>query len=77
MTDTDYDYILDGIERHEKIILKGMRVLIATRNSTDDNNHSAILNVVFHYRIIKYHYINIIWIFICFSVFSLFLGSDL
>ena len=48
-----------------------MRVLIVTRNSTDGNNHNEILYVVFHYIIIKYKHVNIIWIFIFFSVFSL------
>ena len=48
-----------------------MWVLIVTRNSNDDNNHNAISNVVFHYIIIKYQYVNIIWISICFFVFSL------
>ena len=48
MTDADYDYILDEIERHEKLSLNGMWVLIVTRNSTDDDNHNAILHVVFH-----------------------------
>ena len=40
MTDADYDYILDEIERLEKLSLKGMWVLIATINGTDDNNHN-------------------------------------
>ena len=53
MTDADYDYILDEIERCEKLSLKGMWVLILTRNITDDKNHNAILYVVFHYIIIK------------------------
>ena len=75
MTDDDYDYILDEIERREKTSFNGMRVLIVTRNSTDDKNHYAVLYAVFHYRIIKYQYVNIIWIFICLSVFSLLLDS--
>ena len=75
MTDADYVYILDEIECCEKIGLKGMGVLIVTRNSIDDNNHNAILYVVLHYRIIKYQYVNTIWIFICFSVFCLLLDS--
>ena len=66
MTDADYDYILDEIERSENLILNGMRVLIVTRNITDDNNPNAILYVVFHYIIIKYQYVNIIWILIFF-----------
>ena len=67
MTDADYDYVLDEIERCEKLSLKGMLVAIVTSNSTDDNNYNAILYVFFHYIIIKYQYVNIIWIFICFS----------
>ena len=59
----------------KKLSLNGMWVLIVTRNSTDDNNHNAILNIVFDYRIIKYQYVNIIWILIYFSVFSLLLNS--
>ena len=38
----------------------------SARNSTDDNNRNAILYVFFHCRIIKYQYVNIIWIFIFF-----------
>ena len=75
MTDADSDYILDEIECREKLSLNRMRVLILARNSTYDNNHNAILYVVFHYRVIKYQYVNIIWIFIFFSVFSLLLDS--
>ena len=71
MTDADYDYILNEINSLEKLILDRIWVLIVTRNNTDDKNHKAILNVVFHYRTIKYQYVNIIWIFICFPVFSL------
>ena len=67
MTDSDCDYILDEIERREKLSLKGMWVAIVTRNGTDDNNYNAILYVVFHSIIIKCQYVNIIWIFICFS----------
>ena len=74
-SDTDYDYILDNIDRHEKLILKGMRVAIVKRDSSDDNNNNEILYVVFQYRIIKYRYVNILLIFIFFSVFSLLLGS--
>ena len=47
MTDADYDYILDEIERREELSLKGMWVAIGTDNSTDDNNHNTILYVVF------------------------------
>ena len=68
MTHADYDYILNEIECREKLSLKGMLVLILTSNSTDDNNHNAILCVVFHYIIIIYQYVNIIWIFIFFCV---------
>ena len=71
MTDTDYEYILDEIERREILSLNRMLVLIVTRNIADDNNHNAILYVVFQYRIIKYQYVNIIWIFKLFSMFSI------
>ena len=71
MNDADCDYILDDIERRKKLSLKGMRVTIVTKNSTDYNNYNAILYVVFHYIIIKYEYANIIWIIICFSNFLL------
>ena len=47
MTDADYNYILDEIERSEKLSSKGMWVLTVTRNSTDDNNQNQILYVVF------------------------------
>ena len=77
MTDADYDYILDKIQRRESLSLKGMCVLIVTRNSIDENNNNATLYVVFHYRMIKYQYVNIIWILIYFSVFSLLLDSDM
>ena len=40
MTDDNCDYILDEIECREKLSLKGMWVLIVTRNSTDDKNHN-------------------------------------
>ena len=66
MTDADYDYILGEIERGEKLSLKGIWVEIVMRNSTNDNNHNAILYVVFHYIMIKYQYINIIWILVFF-----------
>ena len=48
MTDADYDYISDEIERRERFSLNGMRVLKVTRNSTDGNNHNEILYVVVH-----------------------------
>ena len=48
-----------------------MLLLIVMSNITDGNNHNAILYVVFHYIIIKYLYVNVIWFFILFSVFSL------
>ena len=66
MTDTDYDYILDEIEHFEKLSLKVMLVLIVMMNCIDDNNSNALFNVVLHYINIKYQYINITWIFICF-----------
>ena len=47
MTDADYDYIFDKIERREKYILNGMQVLIVTGNITDGKNHNEILYVVF------------------------------
>ena len=75
MTDADYNYILDEIERREKLSFNGMLVLIVTINSIDDNNNDAIFNVVLNYIIIKYQYVNIIWILIYFSVFSLLLDS--
>ena len=50
----------------KKMSLKGMWVLIVTRNSTNDNNHNAIFYVVFHYIIIKYLYVNVIWLSIIF-----------
>ena len=54
MTDADYDYILGEIERREELSFKGMWVKIVTRNSTDDNNHNAILYIDFHFRIMIY-----------------------
>ena len=66
MTDADYDFIMDEIERCEKLILKGMLVLTVMMNHIDDNNNNAIFNVFFHYIIIKNEYVNIIWIFIFF-----------
>ena len=71
MTEANYDYILDEIERQEKIILKGMWVLIATRVSSGGNNHNSILYVVVHYIIIKYLYLNVIWFFILINYFFL------
>ena len=73
MTYADYDYILDEIERREKINLNGMRVLIVTRNSTDGNNNNEILYVVVHYIIIKYLYENVIWFFILVMFISLYI----
>ena len=46
MTDAAYDYIFDEIECHEKLILKGMWVLIVIRNIIDDKNNNAILYAV-------------------------------
>ena len=68
MTDADYDYIMNEIEHCEKLSLKGMWVLIVTRNHIDDNNNNnnAKFNVGFHYIPIKNEYVNIIWIFIFF-----------
>ena len=66
MTDTDYDYIMDEIERCEKLRLNRMLALIVMRNHIDDNNNNAKFNVGFHYIIIKNKYVNIIWIFIFF-----------
>ena len=60
MTDAEYDYILDEIERREKLSLNGILVLIVMMNCIDDNNNSSIFNVVLHYIIIKYQYVNII-----------------
>ena len=56
MTDADYDYIMNEIERCEKLILNG----IVTGNSTDGNNHSEMFYVIFHCVIIRYQYVNII-----------------
>ena len=54
VTDVDYDYIMDEIERREKLSLKGMLVLKIMMNLIDDdNNNNAIFNVVLHYIIIK------------------------
>ena len=66
MTDANYDYIFDEIERREKLSLNRMWVLIVTRNSTDSNNRNAILYVFFHYIIIKYLYVNAVLFFILF-----------
>ena len=54
MTDADYDYIWDEIERGEKLSLNVMLVLIVMMNSIYDNNNNAIFNVVLHYIIVKY-----------------------
>ena len=43
MTDADYDYILDEIDRREKLSLKGMWVLIVMINSIDDNNNKYLM----------------------------------
>ena len=66
ITDADYDYILDKIDSREILSLIGMLVLIVMMNSIDGNNNNAIFNVALHYILIKYQYVNIIWIFICF-----------
>ena len=71
MTDADYDYIQDEIERPEKIEFERN----VSVNSDEDNNNNAIFNVIVNYIIIKYQYVDIIWIFICFSVFSILLDS--
>ena len=60
MTDADYDYIQDEIEHREKLSLNGMLVLIVTMNRIDDNKNNTIFNVVIHYIMIKYQYVNII-----------------
>ena len=75
MTDADYDYILDEIERREKLSLKRVLVLIVMGDNIDDNNNNAIFNVGLHYIIIKYQCVHIKWIFICFYVFSILLES--
>ena len=54
MIDSDYDYILDEIDRREKTSLNRMLVLIVMMNSIDDNNNNTIFNVALHYIIIKY-----------------------
>ena len=71
MKDADYNYILDEIERREKLSFNRMRVVIVTRNSTDGNNPNAILYVFFHYIIIKYLYLDLIWLFILVSFYFL------
>ena len=53
VTDADYDYIMNEIERREKLSLKVTWVLIVMRNHIDDNNNNAEFNVGFHYIIIK------------------------
>ena len=52
MTGVDCDYIMDAIERREKLSLKGMLVLSVMSNIIDDNN-KEIFNVVLHYTIIE------------------------
>ena len=71
MTDYNYGYIFDEIGHQEKISLNRMRVLIVTRNSTGGNNNNAILYVVVHYIVIKYPYLNVIWLFILFGYYFL------
>ena len=56
MTDAEYDYILDEIERREKLSLNRILVLIVTKNSIDGNNINAILYIIFHCIIMKYQY---------------------
>ena len=52
-----------------QLSLNGMSVLIVTRNSTDGNNHNAILYVVFHFIIIKYQYVNVVLLFVFVSYY--------
>ena len=59
----------------KKMTLKGMWMLIVMRNSIGDNNNNSIFDVIFCYIIIKYQYVNVIWSFICSSVFILLLYS--
>ena len=59
----------------KKLSLKGMWVLVVMRNSIDDNNKDEIYNVVLHYRIIKYQYVNILWVFIFYYWFSILIDS--
>ena len=40
---------------------------IVTKNSIDVTNHTTILHVVVNYIIIKYPYVNVIWLFILVS----------
>ena len=70
MTDANYYYVLDEIERSEKLSLNGMWVLIVTNNITDGNNRNAILYVVVHYIIIKYLFVNVICFFIIILYYS-------
>ena len=66
MTDADHDFLMK-LSVAKKNILKRILVLIViTHRMDDNNNNNAIFNVVLHYRIIKYQYVNIIWIFIFF-----------
>ena len=50
----------------KKLSLNRILVLIVMMNHIDDNNNNAIFNVVLRYIIIKYQYVNILWIFVCF-----------
>ena len=60
----------------KKLSLNRILVLIVMMNHIDDNNNNSIFNVVLRYIIIKYQYVNILWIFVCFfSVFSCLLES--
>ena len=59
----------------KKLSLNEMWVLIVMRNSTDNNNNNAIFNIVFLNIMIKYQYVNVIWSFIYFSMFSRLLDS--
>ena len=60
MTDANYDYILDEIERLKKMISKWMWVLTVMMNYNDDINNNAIFNVFLHYITVKNEYVNII-----------------
>ena len=51
---SDYDYILDYIECREIFILKGMELVILTRNIIDVNIKSALSNVGVFNKSIKY-----------------------
>ena len=69
MTDADYDYIWMRLSLVKKLSLNGMLVLIVMMNSKDDNNNDAIFNAVLYYIMIRYQYVNIIWIFLCFLIY--------